>query len=70
MLKAMEKLRIGISRMIFWGYVPYINTSLATNQGSPPKLLYHMMTHTEEAEANKNDILGAFLDNEGAFDNT
>jgi hypothetical protein len=70
MLKAMEKLMDRHIEDDILGLCPYINTNLATNQGSPQKLLYHMMTHTEEAAANKNDILGAFLDNEGAFDNT
>lgn len=66
MLKAIEKLMDRHIKDDILGLCPVHQYY----KGSPPKLLYHMTTRTEEAAANRIDILGAFLGKEGAFDNT
>jgi hypothetical protein len=38
MLKTMGKLLAGILGTRFWGYVPYFDNNMPTNQGSPLKL--------------------------------
>jgi hypothetical protein len=63
----MEKLLDRNIRDEIWGYSPYIDTNLPTNQGGP---LHHVITHVEEALENSEVTLGAFLDIEGAFDIT
>jgi hypothetical protein len=60
----------GIIGTRFWGYIPYINTNLPTNQKSTETALHHVITHIQEAVENTEVTLGTFLDIEGTFDST
>jgi hypothetical protein len=61
----------GISEGKFGGYVPYIDTNLPRNQGSPLNPHRNMRPHIRRKQWKTGKLtLGAFLDNEGGLDST
>jgi hypothetical protein len=70
MLKMMENLAEKHIRDEILGLCLLHQYQFATNQGSPLKLHCIMITHIEEAMENSEVTLGAFLDIQGALDNT